>query len=126
LFFWSLVNSDKDNRYLHALTHYYNTSPAIKLEGFPPNITTAGLAEGLAEAHKAYGIPGYVFRRIYQAFLICHRACILFVVQAGERNVFDQRWLEYELLEKYALNLTVFELTLKLDQTLHPSYPPDL
>lgn len=29
-----------------------------------------------------------------------HRARILFVVQHGERNVFDQRWLEYELLEK--------------------------
>ena len=27
-------------------------------------------------------------------------AWILFVVQNGERNVFDQRWLEYELLEK--------------------------
>lgn len=27
-------------------------------------------------------------------------ACILFVVQPDERNVFDQRWLEYELLEK--------------------------
>jgi hypothetical protein len=29
-----------------------------------------------------------------------YRAKILFVVQAGERNIFDQRWLEYELLEK--------------------------
>lgn len=28
-------------------------------------------------------------------------AQILFVVQARERNVFDQRWLEYELLEQY-------------------------
>lgn len=25
---------------------------------------------------------------------------ILFVVQENERNVFDQRWVEYELLEK--------------------------
>ena len=29
-----------------------------------------------------------------------HSAWILFVVQENERNVFDQRWLEYELLEK--------------------------
>lgn len=29
-----------------------------------------------------------------------YRASILFVVQGGERNVFDQRLLEYELLEK--------------------------
>jgi glutathione synthase len=32
---------------------------------------------------------------------LIYRAKILFVVQAGERNVFDQRLLEYELLEKY-------------------------
>lgn len=25
---------------------------------------------------------------------------MLFVVQEGERNVFDQRWLEWELLER--------------------------
>ncbi len=28
------------------------------------------------------------------------RAKTLFIVQAGGRNVFDQRWLEYELLER--------------------------
>jgi hypothetical protein len=27
------------------------------------------------------------------------------VVQDGERNAFDQRWLEYELLEQYVLLL---------------------
>ena len=26
-----------------------------------------------------------------------------FVVQPNERNVLDQRWLEYELIEKYIL-----------------------
>jgi glutathione synthase len=62
----------------------------LKIENFPSNDTTAGLAEGLAEAHKVYGVPG---------------ACILFVVQAGERNVFDQRWLEYELLEKHSIRV---------------------
>ncbi|KAF9241336.1 glutathione synthase [Melanogaster broomeanus] len=55
-----------------------------------PNNTTSGLAEGLSEAHKAYGVQG---------------AYILFVVQPNERNVFDQRWLEYELLEKHSIRV---------------------
>lgn len=42
------------------------------------------LSAGLADGWKAYGRDD---------------AAILFVVQDGERNVFDQRWLEYELLE---------------------------
>ncbi|OBZ71715.1 Glutathione synthetase [Grifola frondosa] len=46
--------------------------------------------EGLAAAHKAYNTS---------------HAHILFVVQDGERNVFDQRWLEYELLEKHSIHV---------------------
>lgn len=49
--------------------------------------------------------------------LICRSSCILFVVQAGERNVFDQRWLEYELLEKYVQTLTIDKFI--LSQTRH-------
>ncbi|KAI5995188.1 glutathione synthase [Pisolithus albus] len=78
------------HRYLHALTNYFGVSPYFKSENFPPNDTTARLAEGLAEAHKAYGVPS---------------AYILFVVQPNERNVFDQRWLEYELLEKHSIRV---------------------
>ncbi|KIK13691.1 hypothetical protein PISMIDRAFT_688194 [Pisolithus microcarpus 441] len=78
------------HRYLNALTNYFGVSPYFKSENFPPNDTTARLAEGLAEAHKAYGVPG---------------AYILFVVQPNERNVFDQRWLEYELLEKHSIRV---------------------
>ncbi|TFY58244.1 hypothetical protein EVJ58_g6541 [Rhodofomes roseus] len=59
-------------------------------ENFPSNNTVAGIAEGLAEAHKAYGVPN---------------ARILFVVQENERNVFDQRWVEYELLEKHGIHI---------------------
>lgn len=45
--------------------------------------------------------------RVYRSLTLSLRSTfptatqILFVVQDGERNVFDQRWLEYELLEKY-------------------------
>ncbi|KAJ7624993.1 hypothetical protein DFH06DRAFT_1285286 [Mycena polygramma] len=73
------------HRYLYAATSYYDVYPDMKPGDFPPNNTTAGLVEGLAAAHAAYNVK---------------EARILFVVQAGERNVFDQRLLEYELLEK--------------------------
>ncbi|KAI0362179.1 glutathione synthase [Trametes cingulata] len=78
------------HRHLLATTEYYNTSPILRVENLPPNDTIAGLAEGLAAAHRAYGSQS---------------AWILFVVQNGERNVFDQRWLEYELLERHSIRV---------------------
>ncbi|KAI0831365.1 glutathione synthase [Trametes gibbosa] len=78
------------HRHLLAVTDYFNSSPILRPENLPPNDTVAGLAEGLAAAHTAYGSPS---------------ASILFVVQNGERNVFDQRWLEYELLEKHSIRV---------------------
>ncbi|GBE85446.1 Glutathione synthetase large chain [Sparassis crispa] len=78
------------HKYLYKSTEYYKSSPHLKKENFPPNNTIAGLAEGLAEAHKAYNVAN---------------TRILFVVQDGERNVFDQRWLEYELLEKHSIHV---------------------
>lgn len=44
------------SRYLYASTSYYNLYPDMKPSDFPPNDTTAGLAEGLAAAHAAYGV----------------------------------------------------------------------
>ena len=41
-------------------------------------------------------------RRQLLTFSLHFRSQILFVVQPGERNVFDQRLLEYELLKKYS------------------------
>ncbi|KAJ7846333.1 hypothetical protein B0H14DRAFT_2772274 [Mycena olivaceomarginata] len=78
------------HRYLYATTSYYDVYPDMKPDDFPSNNTTAGLVEGLAAAHAAYNVK---------------EAKILFVVQAGERNVFDQRLLEYELLEKHSIHV---------------------
>lgn len=50
--------ADLDRRYLLAATDYYNSSPYLKLDNFPVNDTIAGLAHGLAEAHKAYNVKG--------------------------------------------------------------------
>ncbi|OAX32041.1 glutathione synthase, partial [Rhizopogon vinicolor AM-OR11-026] len=76
------------HRHILASTSYLSASPYLTAENFPENSTSSGLAEGLAKAHNAYGVRG---------------ARILFVVQPNERNVFDQRWLEYELLEKHEI-----------------------
>ncbi|KAK7924006.1 glutathione synthetase [Apiospora marii] len=52
----------------------------------PTNLCTRGLAAGIKQAFIAYGQPA-----------TAHSKCVLFLVQDGERNVFDQRHLEYEV-----------------------------
>ncbi|KAH9922030.1 glutathione synthase [Amylocystis lapponica] len=84
------------HKYLYNSVQYYNSSPILRQESFPANNTISGLAEGLAVAHLAYGVPD---------------SRILFVVQDNERNVFDQRWVEYELLEKHSIHVIRQTLT---------------
>ncbi|GAP89364.1 putative glutathione synthetase [Rosellinia necatrix] len=52
----------------------------------PPNDSAAGLAAGIREAFISYG-----------ASTTGHRKCVIFLVQGGEHNIFDQRHLEYAL-----------------------------
>ncbi|KAF5353580.1 hypothetical protein D9758_013800 [Tetrapyrgos nigripes] len=63
------------HRHVHLCTStgFYDSSPYLQVDNLPPNDTIAGLIEGLAAAHTAYDVP-------------------------RERNVFDQLWLEYEVL----------------------------
>jgi hypothetical protein len=76
-------------RYLARATGgYFGAHPLLDAARIPENGAPEGLAHGLAAAHAAYGDA---------------RAAVLFVVQEGERNVFDQRVLEYELLERCVL-----------------------
>jgi glutathione synthase len=74
-------------------TSYFELSPYLKPDNLPKNDTIAGLAKGLAAGHVAYVSSGG-----------SPSSKILFVVQPGERNVFDQRWLEYELLETHGIH----------------------
>ncbi|KAF7974301.1 hypothetical protein HWV62_12452 [Athelia sp. TMB] len=76
------------HRYLHRATGYFGASQHLAADGFPANDTISGLAQGLAAAHTAYGASS---------------AYILFVAQPNERNVFDQRLLEYALLETHGI-----------------------
>ena len=65
-----------------------STSSFIKDDALELSKSASSLAKGLAAAHTAYG-----------ASRTGLPLCVLFVVQDPERNVFDQRHLEYALLE---------------------------
>jgi len=78
------------HRYLESATGYYGAHPLLKASNLPENGAVHGLAAGIAAAHKAYGVPN---------------ATVLFLVQPHERNAFDQRWIEYELLEKHGVHV---------------------
>ncbi|KAI0292200.1 glutathione synthase [Multifurca ochricompacta] len=79
------------HRYLVESTGYFGISPLLSLNNLPLNDTVKGLAEGLEEAHRAYGISN---------------AHVLFVVQPNERNIFDQRLLEYQLFQSHGIRVT--------------------
>ncbi|KAF2158099.1 glutathione synthetase large chain [Myriangium duriaei CBS 260.36] len=69
----------------------------IKPESLLRSSSSKLLASGLAEAHKAYGSGTTSLPK-----------CVIFLVQKPERNVFDQRHLEYPLL--YTHNIRAFRL----------------
>ena len=56
----------------------------INASALPPSRSVPSLASGLVKAHQAYGKEKSP-----------HDTCVLFIVQDPERNVFDQRHLEY-------------------------------
>ncbi|EAQ90938.1 hypothetical protein CHGG_02873 [Chaetomium globosum CBS 148.51] len=83
----------------------------------PANNSAEGLAAGLAAAFCAYGQS-----------TLGHPTCVLFITQDGERNVFDQRHLEYALQSSSTTPdpIPVFRLPfsqLLTHTTLAPSSP---
>ncbi|KAI8335375.1 glutathione synthetase [Chlamydoabsidia padenii] len=62
----------------------------ITLDQLPDNNAVESIAHGLARAWKLYSKPN---------------ARVMMIVQPGERNAFDQRWIEYSLLEKHGIQL---------------------
>lgn len=77
---------------LHA--HFLRTHPQLFPAGAEtaPNAPLTSLAGGLSAAHEAY----------LKARSVAD-ARVLFVVQDGERNAFDQRAIEWELSERWVL-----------------------
>ncbi|GAA5886687.1 hypothetical protein JCM6882_005857 [Rhodosporidiobolus microsporus] len=100
------------HRYL-LLSGAYPSDPRLSLPSLPENGALEGLAAGLAAAHKAYGRE---------------EAVVLMVTQDNERNAFDQRPLEYELIEKHGIRtirlpLSVLSPLLSLAPPTSPSSP---
>ncbi len=54
----------------------------------PPNDSLNSVAKGLGKAWEVYNDPS---------------AIVIMVVQPNEGNIYDQRWIEYQLFEKYEL-----------------------
>jgi glutathione synthetase len=81
------------HKYLLAVNAYPSTTASlIKAKALQQSKSASSLAKGLAVAHKAYGASKH-----------SRPLCVLFVVQDPERNVFDQRHLEYALLEEHGV-----------------------
>jgi glutathione synthetase len=91
-----------------------STASLIKADALRKSKSASSLAQGLAVAHKAYG-----------SSKTSRPLCVLFVVQDPERNVFDQRHLEYALLDEGGVRSfrlpfgeTLSHTTLDSDRTL--------
>lgn len=86
-------------RYL-ADTEYpllQNNISSVLLD-LPENKTTQDLAAGIEAAYRAYPDSK-----------LGHPKCVIFLIQPGERNVFDQRHLEYQIA-KAKPSIPVFRL----------------
>ena len=91
--------SDHEFRYLLAATGYYACSDVLTPENVPENNTLAEVVQGLLHAHKAYlEIDSVGHTQTGNVY-------VLFVVQPNERNIFDQRHLEYELLQTHGIRV---------------------
>jgi glutathione synthase len=64
----------------------------ISRSSLPHSTSVPGLVRGMADAHEAYGSSS-----------IGLPTCVIFLVQDVERNVFDQRHLEYALNERHGV-----------------------
>lgn len=89
--------TDAVYRYLLASTGYYACADVLKVDNLPVNNTLSEIVQGLVHAHKAY--------LEVEKKADSNNIYILFVIQPNERNVFDQRPLEYELLQKHGIRV---------------------
>ncbi|RIA86206.1 glutathione synthase [Glomus cerebriforme] len=71
-------------------TKYFNSSELLKKDSLPLNDSMTSLPKGLAKAHELYGSPN---------------AVVMMVVIDEERNAFDQRWIEYNLLNNHTVHI---------------------
>ncbi|KAL0262123.1 Glutathione synthetase [Diplodia seriata] len=111
------------HRYLNSVDAYpAEVGSLIKQDSLPRSQSVPSLAAGLAAAHKAYG-----------SSKSSNPLCVLFVVQDPERNVFDQRHLEYSLFVENGVRvfrvpfsnvLSCTELDSERNLIYHPPHTP--
>lgn len=83
------------HRHLSSIEAFpLSVNPLTQGSALPEARSVPGLAAGLAAAHKAYGQTNEG-----------RPQCVIFLVQSPERNVFDQRHLEYELSGNHGLRV---------------------
>ncbi|KAK9475723.1 glutathione synthase [Lipomyces japonicus] len=78
------------HRFLHAAGYYPEGNILSRDADLPENPAARQIARGLGLAAQAYGVK---------------ESIVLFIVQPGERNAFDQRWLEYHLLNDFKIRV---------------------
>lgn len=75
------------HKYLSSIDAYPESiADIVNDASLTSSYSVPGLARGMAKAHEAYGKSAEG-----------HATCVIFLIQDPERNVFDQRHLEYEL-----------------------------
>ncbi|KAI9818441.1 MAG: hypothetical protein M1827_000500 [Pycnora praestabilis] len=101
------------HKYLQSIHAYSPQSPPlIRKSSLPPNPTIPSLSAGLAAAHTAYG-PSKSTPAL--------PLCVLILVQTPERNVFDQRHIEYALYSTHHIPIFRLPFSQILDNTSIPS-----
>ena len=79
------------HKHLFSIDAYPESISSVLSESsLPPSTSVPGLAHGMATAHEAYGKASSGLP-----------TCVVFLVQDTERNVFDQRHVEYALNENH-------------------------
>ncbi|XP_006811195.1 glutathione synthetase-like [Saccoglossus kowalevskii] len=78
-----------------------NLCESKKAASLSENRALSGLAQGLVEAWKLYK---------------CDRAAILFLIEDVSQNIFDQRWLEYEI---HKINPTIHTMRRKFSDVIN-------
>lgn len=87
------------HRYLSASEYNLLSHPITKgTSTLPDNHSTKGLAQGIIKAFTAYGEAATGKTK-----------CVIFLTQGGERNIFDQKHLEYKVAGP-PLSIPVFRL----------------
>jgi glutathione synthase len=112
------------HRYLSSIEAFPSSLNSITQgAALPEPRSGPSLAAGLAAAHKAYGVSKEG-----------RPQCVIFLVQDPERNVFDQRHLEYELSGNYGVRIfrlpfhrIVVDTSLGTDRSLlyQPPHAPE-